>query len=119
MDKNIEKKEWMNFIKDFNKKNQSRTSKLEQCDETGLQMEVKRLPLVGLDLQMEGKNCPQINVIMGDTNPKGRHYSHDVDYVKEIRIKVGEDGYDEALEIVSRDSSRTLLFFESLKGIGR
>lgn len=119
MDVTIEKENWMKFIKDFNRKNDLRAAKLENCDEKGVQREVKIMPFLGIDLQMEGKDCPKINVIMGDKGPSGRHYSHDVDYVNDIRVKVGDDGYDEALELVSRDSSRTFLFFENLRELGR
>lgn len=118
MDLTIEKERWEEFIKDFNRKNDSRTAKLENCDEQGVQREVKLMPFIGIDLQMEGKDCPKINVIMGDKGPSGRHYSHDVDYVNQIRVKVGEDGFDEALELVSRDSDRTLIFFESSLELG-
>lgn len=119
MNLNIEKDKWMDFFKEFNKKNLSRPSRLEKCDEMGVQTEVKILPFIGIDLEMKGKRAPKINVVLGDGTKEGRHFSHDVDDVNQVLLKVGDDGQDEVLEIESGKLVKTLLSFETLPEISR
>ena len=119
MDLHIEKNQWMDFLKEFNKKNISRPSKLEKCYEMGAQTEIEVLPFVGIDLELKDKNSPKINIVLGDGSKEGRHFSHNIDDIKQIFLKVGEDGLEEVLEIESGENIKTLLTFETLPEIGK
>lgn len=114
MDLSIDKNDWDNFIKKFNKRNLERPTKLQICDESGVATEVKFLPFLGIDLEEKGENSPRLNILLGDNSQDGRHFSHSVDKISKLLLKEDKYGQDEVLNIENENSEHTFLTFESL-----
>ena len=119
MDRNIELNQWAIFLKEFNKKNQSRPTRLEVFDQMGVQTEEHDLPLMGIDLEMRGKGAPRIEIMLGGQGGADeRHLTHTITCAQRVNVEISEMGGDEVLEIESEGNVKTLLRFESLPELG-
>ena len=110
MNDKIDHVDWANYFNEFTKRNQSRPTKLEVFGEVGAQEEERGLPFTGISLdQQEG--APRVQIMLGDGSGP-HHLTHIVSNVHQITPKLGSDGRDEALEIISADGETSLLRFE-------
>ena len=110
MNENLDPGIWTDYFKEFTRRNQSRPTSLEVFGETGAQKEEKGLPFNGISLDRRG-GAPRVEIMLGETG-KPRHLTHVISNVHQITPKLGLDGRDEALEIVSVDGETSLLCFE-------
>ena len=118
MDRNIERDQWAIFLKEFNKKNQSRPTRLEVFDQLGVQTEEHDLPLMGIDLEMRGEGAPLIEIMLGGQGADERHLTHTITRAQRVNVEISEIGGDEVLEIESEGNVKTLLRFESFPELG-
>ncbi len=116
MNEVIERKEWDTFIKEFNRRNKLRSTRLEVVSgEIGAQEEEELLPLGGISLETKGADTARIEVSLGgETAIEQRHLTHVVGRVGSIMTKMGADLREEALLIEDEDGTKTILHFETL-----
>ena len=118
MDRNIKRNQWAIYFKEFSKKNQSRPTQLQVFDQMGAQTEEHELPLMGIDLEMRGKDAPRIEIMVGGEGANERHLTHTISRAQRVNVKISDIGDDEVLEIESEGNVKTLLRFESLPKLG-
>jgi hypothetical protein len=116
MNEVIERKEWDNFIKEFNERNALRATRLEVVGgEIGVQEEEELLPLTGISLETRGDDAPRIEIALGgETAKEERHMTHMIPRVRSVMTKMGEDLREEALLIEDEEGTKTILHFEIL-----
>jgi hypothetical protein len=116
----IEREQWEIFIKDFNRRNELRATRLEVVGgEIGAQEEEELLPLTGISLETKGANAPRIEVSLGgETAKEERHLTHMIPRVRSIMAKMGPDLREEALLIEDEEGTKTILHFETLPELG-
>jgi hypothetical protein len=112
----IERPNWADFIKEFNRRNDLRATRVEVVGtDLGAQEEENLLPLTGLSLEEKGKDAPRIEISLGGETAKDeRHLTHMVSRVRNIMSKMGADLREDALLIEDEDGTKTILHFESL-----
>jgi hypothetical protein len=112
----IERPNWADFIKEFNRRNDLRATRVEVVGtDLGAQEEENLLPLTGLSLEEKGKDAPRIEISLGGETAKDeRHLTHMVSRVRSIMSKMGADLREDALLIEDEDGTKTILHFESL-----
>jgi Family of unknown function (DUF5335) len=111
MNEKLDHLDWVNYFNEFTKRNQSRPTKLEVFGEAGAQEEERGMPFTGISIEQRNGN-PRVEIMLGDLLG-ARHLTHVVSNVHLITPKLGLDGRDEALEIVSVGGETSLLRFES------
>ena len=112
MKENIDRSVWINYFNEFSRRNQSRPTRLEMFGELGAQEQEHGLPFEGITMRNAGSlACVEIMLGGGDAD-RTKHLTHVIPEVEQITPKVGLDGRDEALEIVSGEGYRNLLCFE-------
>jgi len=116
MNEVIERKEWDDFINEFNRRNELRPTRLEVVSgEIGAQEEEELLPLTGISLETKGDDAPRIEIALGgETAKEERHMTHMIGRVRSIMIKMGADLREEALLIEDEEGTKTILHFETL-----
>jgi hypothetical protein len=110
MNEKLDHVDWENYFNEFTKRNQSRPTKLEVFGDAGAQEEERGLPFTGISIEQQD-GTPRVQIMLGDVSG-ARHLTHVVSNVHQITPKVGLDGRDEALEIVSGEGETSLLRFE-------
>ena len=112
----IEREEWVNFIKEFNRRNALRATRLEVVGgEIGAQEEEELLPLTGISLETKGADAPRIEISLGgETAKEERHLTHMIVRVRSIMAKIGVDLREEALLIEDQEGTKTILLFPTL-----
>ena len=112
MKTNIELNAWNSYLKEFNKRNQSRPTWLQVFGDAGAQSEEQDLPLNGVSLELRDESCPNIQIMLGGHDAiEKRHLTHMIRNVKSITPQVGYDGRDRAIEFVAEDGQSSLLIF--------
>ena len=120
MDRKIEQNNWTTFLKEFNKRNGGRPTRLEVFgEEIGVETEEHGFPLSGIDIEMKGKDSPSIEIMLGGKEQDLNHLTHVITNVKQIMVKEGEDENETILEIESQDNVKTLLYIEPIQKIGK
>ena len=116
MNEVIQRDTWDSFIKDFNRRNELRATRLEVVGaEIGAQEEEQQLPLTGISLETKGANAPRIEISLGgETAKEERQLTHVVTRVRSIMTKMGADLREEALLIEDEAGTKTILLFETL-----
>ena len=112
MNQNLDNSVWINYFNEFSRRNYSRPTQLEVFGENGAQEEERGLPFNGISLEQQD-GAPRIEIMLGDVVAP-RHLTHVISNVRQITPKLGLDGRDEALEIVSAEGDTSLLRFEPL-----
>lgn len=113
MRENIDRTVWTNYFNEFTRRNQSRPTRLEVFGDLGAQEEERGLPFAGITLDTDSSGLPSIEIMLGGHDAMDpRHLTHMTANVLEITPKVGLDGRDEALEIISAQGETSLLCFE-------
>jgi hypothetical protein len=112
----IEREEWESFIKEFNRRNELRATRIEVMSaELGDQEEEGLLPFTGLSLEKKGEDAPRIEISLGgETAKEERHLTHMISRVKSIMRKIGVDLREEALMIEDEEGTKTILHFQTL-----
>ena len=112
----IEREQWDNFIKEFNRRNALRATRLEVVgSEIGAQEEEELLPLTGISLETKGADAPRIEISLGgETAKEERQLTHMIVRVRSIMAKVGVDLREEALLIEDEEGTKTILLFQTL-----
>jgi len=112
----IEREQWDNFIKEFNRRNALRATRLEVVGgEIGAQEEEELLPLTGITLETKGADAPRIEISLGgETAKEERHLTHMIVRVRSIMAKIGVDLREEALLIEDEEGTKTILLFQTL-----
>ena len=114
MKENLDRSVWVSYLDEFTRRNQSRPTRLEVFGELGAQEEEHGLPFVGIALDADNRALPSVEIMLGLPGvTEQRHLTHVIADVKEITPKLGPDGGDEALEIISAQGETSLLRFEA------
>ena len=114
MSDTIEVTNWANYFKDFSAKNFKRPVKLEIFGDMGALEEVKKLPLAGVYVELNGKNAPRVEILLGGITAKEIDYlTHTVPNVKTIMTLSGTDNLESAVEFESANGTKTLMSFET------
>jgi hypothetical protein len=110
----IEVTNWANYFKDFSAKNFKRSAKLEIFGDLGALEQVKKLPLAGVYVELNGKNAPRVEILLGGISAQEVEYlTHTVLNVKAIKSLSGKDNLESAVEFESTDGTKTLISFEA------
>lgn len=99
---------WTDYFKDFTELNMGRPSRLEILGELGAERETTRFPINGVDVELEGKDGPQIQLMFGGPNGEFVHFTHTVKNVKRIYAR-DDFATPSALDFESADGSKTIL----------
>ena len=112
----IEREQWDSFIKEFNRRNELRATRLEVVGaEIGAQEEEELLPMVGISLETKGADAPRIEITLGgETAKEERHLTHMIPRARSIMTKMGTDLREEAVLIEDEEGNKTILHFEAL-----
>jgi len=110
MDEKLDHTDWIKYFKEFTKRNQARPTKLEVFGDAGAQEESRGMPFAGISIE-QTHGTPSVQIMLGDALDP-RHLTHVVSNVRQITPKLGFDGREEALEIISADGETSLLRFE-------
>jgi uncharacterized protein DUF5335 len=115
----IDRSVWINYFNDFTKRNQSRPTQLQIFGENGAQKEECGLPFAGISLE-RGNGAPNVEIMFGGNGAlEPRHLTRVIANVEQITPKRGQDGRDEALEIVDSRGEKNLLTFEPNDSAGK
>ncbi|HEY3026017.1 MAG TPA: DUF5335 family protein [Pyrinomonadaceae bacterium] len=112
----IERKQWESFVKEFNRRNGMRATRVEVVGrDIGAQEEERLLPLTGISLEERGRDAPRLEISLGgETSKDERHLTHTVSHVRSIMRKIGTDLREEALLLEDEEGTKTILHFEAL-----
>lgn len=114
MPETIEVTNWTNYLKEFSEKNLKRLVRLEIFGELGALEEVKKLPLAGVYVEMDGGDAPRAEILLGGLSANEVDYlTHTVPQLKTIMTLRGADELESAIEFESADGTKTLLSFEA------
>jgi hypothetical protein len=116
MTKTVEITGWVNYFKNFTKRNMNRLVRLELFDGTGSE-EVKCLPLAGVSVELKGADAPRVEIMFGGLSAASSgHLTHTIKSVRQIMEQTGNDKRDGAIEFQSKGEKVALLSFESKTG---
>ena len=112
----IERKQWESFVREFNRRNGMRATRVEVVGgDIGAQEEENLLPFTGISLEEKGQDAPRIEISLGgETSKDERHLTHMVSRVRSIMRKIGTDLREEALLLEDEEGTKTILHFEAL-----
>lgn len=118
MNSEINRDHWTEYFKEFSKRNQFRSTKLEILGDLGIQREEQHLPLAGVSVDESGQDSPQIHIMLGnDGGGSARHLTHSIPRVVRILQKRSDDDREEAIEFVDAVNVKTILQFEALPAL--
>ena len=100
----IPKSEWVAFLEDFSRRHLDRLATVEVLGPLGAQVEARELPLMGLSCEPSGRS---VTIYLG--HALDQHLEHPIDAPWDIWVEMGENGAELALEVESRDGTRTIL----------
>lgn len=117
MSNTIEVKQWNSYFKDFSERNLKRQVSLEIFDELGAQKEVKKLPLAGIGVELEGTDAPRLEIMFGGLSAnESEHLTHTITNVTKIMSRADKNDVEDAVEFISEDGTKTLLCLEKNTG---
>ena len=107
----IPREQWNNFFDSFSRQHEGWLATLEIFDtDLGAQEEARELPLTGISLS-SAKNEDGIALSLG--NDPGDHITHMISEPEQVWVETTSEGVNAALEIESKDRTKTLLRFRS------
>ena len=116
MKKEDQRMRWDALIKDFNRNNRTRRTRLGQV-KAGEVMEdywlEDGLPLAGIDLDTDGKGGTTVEIMLGGDGATEVNMTHSVACVQKIRVQLTADGQGDSLEVEDSEGVTTLLRFET------
>jgi Family of unknown function (DUF5335) len=110
MNETLDHFDWATYFNEFTRRNKARPTRLEVFGDAGAQEEERGLFFTGITIEERG-DTPRVQIMLADVIAS-RHLTHVVSNVRQITPKLGLDGRDEALEIISAEGSTSLLRFE-------
>jgi hypothetical protein len=112
----IGREQWDDFVKEVNRRNELRPTRLEVLgQDIGAQEEEQLLPLTGISLEERVKDAPRVEITLGgETAKEERHLTHTISRVKSIMRKIGTDLREDAIMIEDENGTKTILLFETL-----
>ena len=103
---------WDAYLRDFNRRNRWRPTRLMMFGEAGMQDTERASPLVGISLEAGTEDYPRLHIMLGDRNANHQpHQTHTITGVKRVTPRRGTDGRDESLEIEDEHGEKNLLRF--------
>jgi Family of unknown function (DUF5335) len=107
----IPREEWNNFFDLFSRQHEGWLATLEIfATDLGAQEEARELPLSGISLSST-KNEDSIALMLG--KEPGDHITHIIEEPEQVWVETTSEGVNAALEIESKDQTKTLLRFRS------
>jgi uncharacterized protein DUF5335 len=107
----IPREQWKNFFDSFSRQHEGWLATLEIFDtDLGAQEEARELPLTGISLS-SAKNEDGIALSLG--KDPGDHITHIINEPEQVWVETTSEGVNVALEIESKDQTKTLLRFHS------
>ncbi|HET6892974.1 MAG TPA: DUF5335 family protein [Pyrinomonadaceae bacterium] len=107
----IPREQWNNFFDSFSRQHEGWLATLEVFDnDIGAQEQAHELPLSGISLS-SAKDEDSIALMLG--KEPGDHITHIIEEPEQVWIEKTADGVNAALEIESKDQTKTLLRFRS------
>ena len=104
---------WDTYLREFNRRNRWRPSRLTMFDEAGAQATEGASPLVGISLETGSEDYPRLHIMLGDDDARHpRHQTYTITGVRRVVTRRGSDGQDESLEIEDEQGEKNLLRFE-------
>jgi hypothetical protein len=117
MAKTLEQTGWVDYFKNFSKRNINRPVRLELFGNSGGE-EVDCLPLTGVSVELEGSEAPRVAIMFGGKPAaKSANLTHTIKSVKQIMQQTDKDNRDSAVEFQSKGEKIALLCFESKSGV--
>jgi hypothetical protein len=105
-DRQIPRAEWFNFFRDFSKRHEDWPVTVRILSERlGCQVEAYDLPLEGI-VASPWMGRP-ISIYVGRTPQQ--HLEHEVEHPEQVWLEVSDSGTEEALDIESKDGTKTLV----------
>ena len=107
----IPREQWSNFFDLFSRQHEGWLATLEVlANDMGAQEEARELPLSGVSLS-SAKDEDSIALMLG--KEPGDHITHIVQEPEQVWVERTSEGVNSALEIESKDQTKTLLRFRS------
>ena len=108
----IARDEWASFLDRFSKQHEGWLVTLEVfAPDLGAQEEATELPLEGISLTSSGREPDTIAISIG--KEPGDHITHTVSEPERVWLEQTSEGANAALEIESKNETKTLLRFRS------
>lgn len=108
---------WSIFLKEFDKQNRTRPTRLGEIKAAEALREYwleDGLPLAGIDLDTEGAGAPLIEIMLGgEGEAAGRRMTHTISRARKLKLQFTADGREDGLEIEDAEGVTTILRFES------
>jgi hypothetical protein len=103
--------EWSQFLDAFTHQQRSRTVTVRVSDpELGYQVEMTRVPFLGVSADLQAGGGPRIEVMVGTTEYD--HTTHSVAKPTAVRLLEDDEGEAEVLELEGEDGSKTLVMLK-------
>ena len=116
MTEGIEYIRWDRCLRDFNRRNRWRPTRLMVSDEAAAPEAGRGLPLVGVSLEKGCGGSPRIHIMLQERDASHpRQQTYTITNVKRVTPNRGRDGRDESLEIEDEQGEKNLLRFEPQK----
>lgn len=117
MSNTIEVTQWENYFKGFSERNLKRPVRVEIFDDLGAQEEVKHFPLAGISVELDGKDAPRLEIMLGGLSAdESEHLTHTIRNVKKIMSRADESDIEDAVEFECENGAKTLLCLERATG---
>ncbi len=110
----IEARDWNDFLHAFSEQNQGRQVRLETTvpPGEGAPLVAEHEPLMGVELECKGSEAPAIMVTLGGTSTAAAHLTHVISHPTHLWAEEDAVGLALALDIDSEEEGKTLLLFE-------
>lgn len=107
----VPREQWNNFFDSFSRQHEGWLATLEVFDnDIGAQEQARELPLSGISLS-SAKDEDSIALMLG--KEPGDHVTHIIEEPEQVWVEKTVEGVSAALEIESKDQTKTLLRFRS------
>jgi hypothetical protein len=107
---------WSKFLRLFSQQNNGRPTRIGVFEGDAGRMNdywvEDGLPLLGIDLDPEGRNAPSLEIMLGGADG-ARHMTHTVSQARFVKIVLSPDGETDGLDIEDGEGKTTILRFEN------
>ncbi len=106
--RDIPEEQWEEFLDSLSREHTFDSVTVQVSDpDMGYQIEMTRLPLVGVSADLKAGGGPRIEVIVGRT--EFDHTTHSIAEPKAVRVEEDDQGEPAVLEVESAGGSKTLV----------
>lgn len=110
----VPKSEWFRFFDDFTRRHLGRISTVHVFSpRIGSQIEARDMPLEGIVSSPDATG--PISIHLGAAPPRA-HIEHEIGEPKQVWVELSENGIEKALEVESKDGTKTMLEFGAARG---